>query len=150
MGRGLHARHVRTRWGGVDEALPGLRGWLERSGPLLPGGGTRHAPGSGQLLGDAEGSAPSRPGGEQQLDEDVPLVEHDTLVLELHEELERLAQEHPRHAQVAELRYFVGLTIEETAEVLDVSPVTVRRDWAFTKACLKAKLDERESHVGED
>ena len=90
------------------------------------------------------------PGGEHQLDENVPVVEHDTLVLELHEQLERLAQEHPRHAQVAELRYFVGLTIEETAEVLDVSPVTVRRDWAFTKAWLKAKLGEMEPHVGED
>ena len=89
------------------------------------------------------------PGGEHQLDENVPLVEHDTLVLELHEQLERLAREHPRHAQVAELRYFVGLTIEETAEVLGISPVTVRRDWAFTKAWLKAKLDEMESHVGE-
>ena len=90
------------------------------------------------------------PGGEQQLDENVALVEHDSLVLDLHEQLERLAQEHPRHAQVAELRYFIGLTIEETAEVLEISPVTVRRDWSFTKAWLKAKLDDTETHVGED
>ena len=90
------------------------------------------------------------PGGEQELHENVALVENDGLVLELHEQLERLAQEHPRHSQVAELRYFVGLTIEETAEVMGVSPITVRRDWSFTKAWLKAKLGETESHVGED
>jgi RNA polymerase sigma factor (TIGR02999 family) len=80
------------------------------------------------------------PGGEQEFRDDVPVVDHDELVLELDEHLERLGREHPRHAQVAELRYFVGLTIDETAEALGVAPVTVRRDWDFTKAWLKAKL----------
>jgi len=42
---------------------------------------------------------------------------------------------YPRQAQVVELRFFGGLSVEETAEVLQVSAVTVMRDWQLAKVC---------------
>jgi RNA polymerase sigma-70 factor (ECF subfamily) len=51
-----------------------------------------------------------------------------------------LAKLHPRQAQVVELHSFVGLTEEETAEVLDVSLKTVKNDWRFAKAWLKNEM----------
>jgi RNA polymerase sigma factor (sigma-70 family) len=45
-----------------------------------------------------------------------------------------------RQRQVVELRYFGGLSTEETAEVLQVSPVTVKRDWVIARAWLKGQL----------
>ena len=56
--------------------------------------------------------------------------------------LERLASIDPRPAQVVELRYFGGLSVEETAEVLKVSPITVIRSWNFAKAWLYMDLSE--------
>ncbi len=64
-------------------------------------------------------------------------------VLALHEALERLAALDPRQAQLVELRYFGGLGIEETAEALEVSPATVKRDWAVARAWLRRELGER-------
>jgi RNA polymerase sigma factor (sigma-70 family) len=46
----------------------------------------------------------------------------------------------PRMKQVVELRFFGGLSIEETAEVLDLSPATVKREWRLAKAWLYAQL----------
>jgi len=46
------------------------------------------------------------------------------------------------HAQVVELRYFGGLTVEETADLLDFAPITVMRDWSFAKAWLKRELGD--------
>ena len=54
--------------------------------------------------------------------------------------LERLAALDARHAKVVELRYFAGLSIEEIAEVLDISPATVKRDWTLARAWLKREL----------
>ncbi len=59
----------------------------------------------------------------------------DELVL-LDDALERLAHFDARQARVVECRYFAGLTIEETAEALGVSPTTVKHDWALAKAWL--------------
>lgn len=53
-----------------------------------------------------------------------------------------VAREHPRHARVAELRYFAGFTLEETAEVLGVARATVSRDWGVAKALLLERLDD--------
>ena len=64
----------------------------------------------------------------------------DADVLALHEALERLAQLDAEQARLVELRYFGGLTIEETAEVLRVSPATVKREWALARAWLKREL----------
>ena len=54
----------------------------------------------------------------------------------LDEALEELAKLDPRKSQVVELRYFGGLSLEETAEVLEISAMTVRRDWRAAKAWL--------------
>ena len=59
----------------------------------------------------------------------------------LDEALARLAVMDADQARLVELRYFGGLTIEETAEVLGVSPATVKRSWTVAKAWLKKELD---------
>src|SRR5258705_972312 len=61
-------------------------------------------------------------------------------IVDLHEALERLATLDSRKAQVVELKYFRGLNYDEMAEVLKISPVTVRRDWRFAKAWLYTQL----------
>jgi RNA polymerase sigma factor (TIGR02999 family) len=61
-------------------------------------------------------------------------------VMALHESLERLAALDPRQAQIIELRYFGGLTIDETAEVVGASAATVVREWTIAKAWLRADL----------
>lgn len=62
-------------------------------------------------------------------------------VVALHEALERLAAMDPRQGRIVELRFFGGLTIEETAEVLTVSPATVKNDWSFARAWLYRELE---------
>ena len=65
-------------------------------------------------------------------------------VLALDEALEALALIDKRKSRVVELRYFGGLSIEETAEVLEVSMDTVKRDFRMARAWLLAKLTERQ------
>lgn len=62
-------------------------------------------------------------------------------VAALDEALARLEAVNPRHARIVECRYFAGLTIEDTAEALGVSPITVTRDWRMARAWLKDALD---------
>ena len=61
-------------------------------------------------------------------------------IVDLHEALELLAAVDSRKAQVVELKYFGGLNYDEMAEVLKISPVTVRRDWRLAKAWLYTEL----------
>jgi RNA polymerase sigma factor (TIGR02999 family) len=61
-------------------------------------------------------------------------------VLALHEALERLARFDPQQERIVELRYFGGLTIEETAEVVGISAATVVREWTIAKAWLRTDL----------
>jgi RNA polymerase sigma factor (TIGR02999 family) len=61
-------------------------------------------------------------------------------VIALDEALQRLAAILPRKSEVVELRFFGGLTVEETAEVLRVSRLTVIRDWNFARAWLMAEM----------
>lgn len=61
-------------------------------------------------------------------------------VLALHEALERLEKINERHARVVECRFFGGMSIEETAEALSLSPATVKRDWVMTRAWLNREL----------
>ncbi len=61
-------------------------------------------------------------------------------VIVLDEALNRLALMDAQHARVVELRFFGGLSIEETAEVLEISPATVKRDWTVAKAWLAREL----------
>lgn len=60
--------------------------------------------------------------------------------LELDGALDRLAALDSRQAKIVELRFFGGLTVEETAEILGISPKTVKRDWAVAKAWLHGEL----------
>jgi RNA polymerase sigma factor (sigma-70 family) len=72
------------------------------------------------------------------LDEGVVAAEtHQVDVLALHEALTSLFEFDPRKARVVELRYFGGLSVEETAEVLGISPETAKRDWKMARlGCL--------------
>lgn len=61
-------------------------------------------------------------------------------ILTVHSALDRLADIDERQVRVVECRFFGGLTIEETAEALDVSPATVGRDWSMARAWLNREL----------
>jgi len=62
-------------------------------------------------------------------------------LIALDEALEKLAKFDARKVRVIELRYFAGLTVEETAEVLEVAPDTVARDWRLARSWLLQELD---------
>jgi RNA polymerase sigma-70 factor (ECF subfamily) len=64
-------------------------------------------------------------------------------VLALDEALDRLAALDQHQSQIVELRFFGGLTIEETADALGISPATVKRDWTWAKAWLHQQLSSR-------
>ena len=84
-----------------------------------------------------------RGGGAHQvsLDEELTVSdERTTEVVNVHEALERLAGFDARKSQIVELRFFGGLSIDETAEVLGVSPGTVMRDWTLAKAWLRREM----------
>lgn len=73
----------------------------------------------------------------------VSLMEHDALVndvdvdlLDLEQAVSDLEKIAPRLARIVELRYFAGFSIEETADALDASATTVKRDWAYARAWL--------------
>jgi RNA polymerase sigma factor (TIGR02999 family) len=63
-------------------------------------------------------------------------------LLALDEALDRLAEVAPDRAQIVMLRYFAGLTVEETARALGLSPRTVKRHWRFAKAWLRTEMTE--------
>lgn len=69
-------------------------------------------------------------GGEQSFD-----------LLAIDEALERLAAIDPEQARLVELRFFGGLTVEETAEAMNISPATVKRHWAIARAWLARELE---------
>ena len=86
---------------------------------------------------------------ETSLDEGViasPQRGQDLVALD--DALQALAAEYPRQAQVVELRFFGGLNVEETAEVLHVSAITVMRDWQLAKVWLARELKKRDSNAG--
>lgn len=72
--------------------------------------------------------------------EDVAAPVLDGELLALDEALQKLASEDPLKAQLVELRYFAGLTGDEAAEVLAISPSTVDRHWAFARAWLRTEV----------
>jgi RNA polymerase sigma-70 factor (ECF subfamily) len=80
------------------------------------------------------------------LDEDQTAVDaYATELVDLDDALTRLGERSSRHARVVELRYFAGLTVEQTAEVLQVSPRTVKSDWAMARAWLFNELGPQHS-----
>jgi len=62
-------------------------------------------------------------------------------LIALDDAMQQLDAHAPRQARVVELRFFGGLDIEETATALDISPATVKRDWAFARAFLLKTLN---------
>jgi RNA polymerase sigma factor (TIGR02999 family) len=96
------------------------------------------------LVDHARSRASRKHGGGQialQFDENlgVPESSHSNL-LELDGALKRLEALDPRKSRVVELRFFGGLSLEETAEALNVSPRTVKRDWQLARAWLYREL----------
>ena len=76
-----------------------------------------------------------------QLDEAVAVAdETDVDLLAIDEALDRLAAIDPQQARVVELRFFSGLSVEETAAALGVSPKTVKRDWSVARAWLRREI----------
>ena len=67
-------------------------------------------------------------------------ADHPEEILAVDEVLARLAELDPQQARVVELRYFGGLSVEETAEAMAISPRTVKRDWAMAKGWMKSQL----------
>ena len=70
----------------------------------------------------------------------VRAAEEDAMLPALDDALERLRQIEPAYVQIVELRYFVGLTVEEVADALNLSPATVKRRWAYARAWLFREL----------
>jgi RNA polymerase sigma factor (TIGR02999 family) len=66
----------------------------------------------------------------------------ETMLPALDEAIERLSKIDPEQAKIVELRYFAGLSVEETAKALDLSPATVKNEWAFARAWLFRELSE--------
>lgn len=87
-----------------------------------------------------------RGGGQKDLNlEDVHVCSEDRLedLLSLDQAMNLLTDIDQRLCRIVECRYFAGLTIEETAEALDVSPATVKRDWQVAKAWLRRAITEQ-------
>ena len=85
------------------------------------------------------------------MDEAIEIPEAGNIdYLALNDALDRLAKTDERKSQIVELRYFGGLTNEEIAEVLKVSPDTVMRDWRFAKAWLQSELNGDRSHESDN
>ena len=83
-------------------------------------------------------------GGGKRLDAnefDIPIETPSEDVLALHEALESLRRRDKRKCDVVMLRYFAGLTIEETAKVMNISEPTVKRDWRFARVLLHEQLN---------
>jgi RNA polymerase sigma factor (TIGR02999 family) len=74
------------------------------------------------------------------LDEVAAVVDRTADVVALDDAMNALARIDPRKVQIIEMRFFGGLSVEETAEVLKVSPATVRRDWSIAKLWLYREL----------
>jgi RNA polymerase sigma factor (TIGR02999 family) len=71
---------------------------------------------------------------------DVAVAPIDVDIVALDAALEKLTRVDPRQSQLVELRFFGGLTVEETAAFLDVAPITVKREWALARAWLFREL----------
>lgn len=96
------------------------------------------------LVNHAEASVAAKRGSKKNsvpLDEElISSLQEESDVLALHDALKSLAEMDPRKGRVVEMRYFGGLSIEETAEALGVSTITVTRDWVAARAWLAREL----------
>jgi RNA polymerase sigma factor (sigma-70 family) len=81
---------------------------------------------------------------ELELNESVAQAQSRSLdVLDLEEALRKLEKLDPQQGRIIELRFFSGLSIEDTANVLGISPATVKRDWAAARAWLFREVAAR-------
>src|SRR5262249_54380398 len=100
------------------------------------------------LVEQARRKASPKRGGRHQrveLDENIVAVEPPSEdMLALHEALADLEKEDPLKAQIVNLRYFAGMKVAATAQVLGISPRTLHRHWRFIKAWLKSRLASAE------
>jgi len=91
--------------------------------------------------------ASKRGGGEAPLDvtvlEIAGGIEQSEEMLAVDTAVERLNQIDPQQARVVEMRYFGGMSVEETAEAMDISPRTVKREWAMAKAWLRVEISAK-------
>jgi RNA polymerase sigma factor (TIGR02999 family) len=96
------------------------------------------------LVDHARGKRAGKRGGDQvkiSLESGMePPLPEDLDLVALDDALQLLARTDPQQSRIVELRYFGGLKIEETAEVLGISPATVKRDWVLAKAFLKREM----------
>jgi RNA polymerase sigma-70 factor (ECF subfamily) len=96
------------------------------------------------LIDHARGHGREKRGaGQQVVPLDEALVfspEKSVELLRLDESLQRLTMLDPRQGRIVELRFFGGLSVEETAQVLEISPKTVKREWSMAKAWLHGDL----------
>lgn len=103
------------------------------------------------LIDHARGQLRGKRGGVKEvLPLDEALVfspEHSKELVKLDEALERLSKLDARQSQIVELRFFGGLSVEETSEFLGVSPKTVKRDWAVAKVWLHGELRRSDGDV---
>ena len=90
-------------------------------------------------------SAAKRDGGVKLALDDIVLAAKNrgTDLIALDDALDRLAKLDVQQARIVELRFFGGLSVEETAEVVGVSPATVKRDWAAAKIWLHRQLNRK-------
>jgi len=102
------------------------------------------------LVDHARGHSRKKRGGGQEMvvfDDALALTPEKSLeVMKIDESLQRLTKLDPRQGKIVELRFFGGLTVEEAADVLGISPKTVKREWSVAKAWLHGDL--RRSHGG--
>jgi RNA polymerase sigma factor (TIGR02999 family) len=100
------------------------------------------------LVDRARRKARPKHGGDRQrvdLDKDLSLAEPQEDLIALDDALAKLAAQEPLKAKIVKLRYFAGLSVEDTARCLDLSPATVKRQWAVARAWLFAALSDKES-----
>lgn len=77
----------------------------------------------------------------------IPSPDAPQQLLALEEALTKLGQVDPRKSSVVELRFFGGLTVKETAEVLKLSPDTVMRDWSLARGWLLREMEQGQRHA---
>jgi RNA polymerase sigma-70 factor, ECF subfamily len=91
-----------------------------------------------------------RGGGQKPVPIDQALVfapEQSEEILKLNEALDRLTKLDERQGKIVELRFFGGLTVEQTAELMGISPKTVKRDWSMAKAWLHGEMKTIHGHA---
>ena len=103
------------------------------------------------LIDHARGHLRIKHGGQREaipLDEGMVFSESKSEeLLAVDEALDRLAKLDPRQSKIVEMRFFGGLTVEETAEAMGISPITVKRDWNLARAWLYGELERNGYHA---